>query len=73
MHSRLGDIYMKLDKLDKALAEYHRCRLSLPSLTPARIPVPDRLPVPASVTVSRAAVNLSSASVLMRSLVPAVT
>ena len=24
MHSRLGDIYMELDKLDKALAEYHR-------------------------------------------------
>jgi len=24
MHSRLGDVYMKLDKLDKALGEYHR-------------------------------------------------
>ena len=30
MHSRLGDVYMKLDKLDKALGEYHRfARLKL--------------------------------------------
>eukprot|EP00802_Teleaulax_amphioxeia_P008307 Tamp_08315.p1 GENE.Tamp_08315~~Tamp_08315.p1 ORF type:complete len:538 (+),score=106.55 Tamp_08315:43-1614(+) len=36
MHSRLGDIYMKLDMLDKALGEYHRALALNPSLEAAK-------------------------------------
>ena len=36
MHSRLGDIYMKLDKLDKALGEYQRALALNPSLDAAK-------------------------------------
>ena len=36
IHSRLGDIYMKLEKLDKALGEYHRALALNPSLESAK-------------------------------------
>jgi hypothetical protein len=61
MHSRLGDVYMKLDKLDKALGEYHRfARLKL--FSPC-----SSTPTPATTTTTTAAATTATTSSIQRS------